>query len=79
MVDVLGCGLPVIAFDVASFKEIGISEPYLVSSPSSFKDIVYQVSISDHAVENDHYQDIAHQYNAPRVATSFMKILRELI
>jgi len=74
VVDVLAVGRPVVAFNIASFSEIGLPVRDLVPDGSSFKARITQILHQSSSHQNQHVEELtnlANQYSAERVASRF--------
>ena len=81
VVDVLAVGKPVVAFNIASFAEIGISRPDLVDDGQAFKtrlcELLRQDCDSD-AIRACELRDLARRYCSERMACTFNSLIAEI-
>jgi glycosyltransferase involved in cell wall biosynthesis len=81
IVDVLAVGKPVVAFNIASFAEIGITRPDLVDDRQAFKERLFELLRQDgdsDVIRACELRDLARNYCSERIACTFYSLLAEI-
>lgn len=82
VMDVLACGRPVLAFDIAAFSEMGLDKNLLAKDDLEFKNAFCSLlSRKDDDYlerEQQHYSSIAKQFSGTSIARRFMELIQAL-
>jgi hypothetical protein len=79
VMDVLAAGRPVLSFDIAAFREMGLGREFLARDEHAFRAVLARLLSARAAPGAEgRFRSIAQRYSGPRVAARFSQMLEAL-